>query len=82
MRKPGGQIDEMVAVSKKMKASDLQTCNVIIDYGTKKVEKCIIEGKKVDTDFEKMNEYYKQVYPKLIMQLEREALITLKENGA
>ena len=82
MRKPGGQIDEMVAVSKKIKASDLQTCNVIIDYGTKKVEKCIIEGKKVDTDFEKMNEYYKQVYPKLIMQLEREALITLKENGA
>ena len=82
MRKPGGQIDEMVAVSKKMKASDLQTCNVIIDYGTKKVEKCIIEGKKVDTDFEKMNEYYKQVYPKLIMQLEREAAITVKENGA
>jgi hypothetical protein len=72
----------MVAVSKKMKASDLQTCNVIIDYGTKKVEKCIIEGKKVDTDFEKMNEYYKQVYPKLIMQLEREAAITVKENGA
>jgi hypothetical protein len=82
MRKPGGQIDEMVAVSKKMKASDLQTCNVIIDYGTKKVEKCIIEGKKVDTDFEKMNEYYKQVYPKLIIQLEREAAITVKENGA
>ena len=54
----------------------------MIDYGKKKVEKCIIEGKKVDTDFEKMNEYYKQVYPKLIMQLEREALITLKENGA
>jgi hypothetical protein len=82
MRKSGGQIDEMVAVSKKIKASDLQTCNVIIDYGTKKVEKCIIEGKKVDTDFEKMNEYYKQVYPKLIMQLEREAAITTKENGA
>lgn len=80
MRKPGGQIDEMVAVSKKIKASDLQTCNVIIDYGNKKVEKCIIEGKKVDTDFEKMNEYYKQVYPNLISQLEREASITAKES--
>lgn len=79
MRKPGGQIDEMVAVSKKLKASDHQTCNVIIDYSSKKVEKCIIEGKKVDTDFEKMNDYYKQIYPKLIMQLEREASITAKE---
>lgn len=82
MRKPGGQIDEMIAVSKKVKASDIQTCNVIIDYGKKKVEKCVIEGSKVDTDFEKMNEYYKQVYPNLIEQLEREAEITAKEKGA
>lgn len=79
MRKPGGQIDEQVAVSKKVKASDIQTCNVIIDYAKQKVEKCIIEGNKVDTDFEKMNEYYKQIYPKLVEQLEREATITSKE---
>ena len=76
MRKPGGQIDELVAVSKKVKPADLQTCNVIIDYAKKKVDKCIIEGKKVETDFEKMNEYYKKVYTNLIKQLEREANIT------
>lgn len=76
MRKPGGQIDEMVAVSKKVKTSDLQTCNVIIDYADKKVLKCVIEGKVVDTDFERMDAYYKQVYPNLIGQLEKEAEIT------
>jgi hypothetical protein len=79
MRKPGGQIDEQVAVGKKVKTSDLQTCNVIIDYADKKVLKCVIEGKVVDTDFERMDAYYKQVYPNLIGQLEKEAEITKSE---
>ncbi len=71
VRKPGGQIDELVTVSKRVKPSDLQTCNVIVDYANKKVDKCVIEGKVVDTDFEKMDAYYKQVYPNLIDQLEK-----------
>jgi len=78
MRKPGGQIDEQVTVSKKVKVSDLQTCNVILDYATKKVEKCIIEGKKLDTDWERMHTYYQKIYPALIAQLEKEAVITAK----
>lgn len=79
LRKPGGQIDEQVAVGKKVKTSDLQTCNVIIDYADKKVVKCVVEGKVVDTDFERMDAYYKQVYPNLIGQLEKEAEITKSE---
>jgi hypothetical protein len=82
MRKAGGQIDEAVTVSKKIKPADLQTCNVIIDYAAKKVQKCVIEGKVVDTDFERMDAYYKQVYPNLITQLEKEATITQNEKGA
>ena len=82
MRRPGGQIDESVAVSKNIKKADLQTCNVIIDYAKKKVEKCVIEGKVVDTDFDKMNEYYKKIYTNLIEQLEKEASITQNEKGA
>lgn len=78
MRKPGGQIDEQVTVSKKVKVSDLQTCNVILDYATKKVEKCIIEGKKLDTDWERMHTYYQKIYPALVAQLEKEAVITAK----
>lgn len=81
MRKPGGQIDEQVAVGKRVKPADLQTCNVIIDYADKKVVKCVIEGKTMDTDFERMDAYYKQVYPNLIAQLEKEARITSKENS-
>ncbi len=71
VRKPNGQIDEQVAVSKRVRQSDIQTCNVIIDYSRKKVDKCVIEGKVVDTDFVRMNEYYKRIYPSLIDQLEK-----------
>ena len=81
LRKAGGQIDEQVAVGKKIKPADLQTCNVIIDYADKKLIKCVIEGKVVDSDFERMDTYYKQVYPNLIGQLEREAQITKSEKG-
>lgn len=77
-RKPGGQIDEQIGVAKRVKAADIQTCNVILDYGTKQVQKCVIEGKVVDTDFDKMNTYYKKIYPNLVEQLEREAGIDIK----
>ena len=70
-RNASGQIDEQVSISKRLRTSDLQTCNVILDYGKQKVQKCVIEGKVVETDWEKLNEYYKKVYPTLIDQLEK-----------
>ena len=83
LRKPNGQIDEQVQVSKRVRTSDTQMCNVIIDFANKKVEKCVIEGKVVDTDFPRMVEYYRKVYPSLIEQLEKESGITQQEqNGA
>lgn len=70
-RKPGGQIDEQVGMSKRIRSSDQQTCNVIVDYAERKVVKCIIEGKAVDTDFDRLNDYYREVYPDLIENLEK-----------
>jgi hypothetical protein len=70
-RKPGGQIDEQVGFSKKVRPSDEQTCNVILDFKDRKVLKCVIEGKVTPTSFEKMHEYYKQIYPQLVEQLEK-----------
>ena len=81
IRKPGGQIDELVNVSRKIKNSDITTKNVILDYADKKVEKCVIEGSNHDTSFEKMDAYYKRVYPKLIEQLEKEAPIEAKRKS-
>ena len=71
VRKPNGQIDEQVSISKRVRPSDIQTCNVILDFAKKKIDKCIVEGKVVDTDWDRMIEYYKRIYPTLIDQLEK-----------
>jgi hypothetical protein len=73
LRKANGQIDEQVTVSASVKANDIQTCNVIIDYKEKKVEKCLIEGNVIPTDFDRLSAYYKNVYPAIIERLETEA---------
>lgn len=71
--KANGQIDEVVSVSKNVRPNDIQTCSVIMDYKTQKVDKCVIEGKKVDTDWDKLNTYYRELYPNIIERLETEA---------
>lgn len=78
LRQPGGQINEEVRTGKRIKPADISTCNIIVDYGLKKIEKCTVEGTKVDTDFDKINAYYKEIYPSLIAQLEREAPVSVK----
>jgi hypothetical protein len=32
IRKPDGKIDEQVEISKNLKDSDIQTCNIILDF--------------------------------------------------
>lgn len=78
-RKVGGQIDEAVSVSKRVRTSDTMNANIIMDFAEKKVIKCVIEGKVHDTTFERMRDYYAKIYPNLISQLEKEAPITAKQ---
>lgn len=79
-RKAGGQIDEAVAINKRVRNSDLTSCNVILDFAEKKIVKCIIEGKEHNADFSKMRDYYDRIYPNLIAQLEKEAAMTATQN--
>lgn len=76
LRRRGGQIDEMVSTSKRIRTSDMENSNVILDFADNKVVKCVIEDKEHPTTFENMRDYYNRVYPGLIEQLEREAKIT------
>lgn len=69
-RKPGGQIDEQVGFSVGVRSRDLQMCNIILDFKTEKVLKCVVEGEIVPTSYEKLVAYYKQAYPNVIEQLE------------
>ena len=78
-RKPGGQIDEEVRVSKRVKPADMSTCNVIVDFAHKKIEKCIVDGKRLDTNLDSLITNSRKIYPGMIEQLEREAPLTVKE---
>lgn len=75
LRKRAGQIDEMVSVTKRVRTSDMNSANVILDFADKKVIKSVIEGKQHDAEFDKLRDYYAKIYPKLVEQLEREAAI-------
>jgi predicted transcriptional regulator len=72
-RKPGGQIDEQAKFVKRVRTSDISMSNIIMDYGVRKVDKCVVEGKKLDKTFEELHEYYKKIYPAMLDQLEKEA---------
>lgn len=67
--KPDGKIDESMAVSKRVKTSDLQTCSVILDFRELKVVKATLGGVSVPRDFNKIVEYYHQHYASTIERL-------------
>jgi len=71
IRKPDGKIDEQVQVSTKIKERDVTTCNVILDFEKKNVEKASVNGHPIPKDWTKIVDYYKQIYPDLIEDLEK-----------
>ena len=73
-QKANGQIDEVMAVAKSLKARDHQTANVILDFRTLSVLKCSMSGVTVPRDFDRIVEYYHQHYESTISRL-------FKENG-
>ena len=78
-RKAGGQIDEQVRLVKRVKTSDLTGSNIILDFAKRSVDKCVVEGKKLERTFDEIVDYYKKYYPAFISQLEKEAKISEKE---
>jgi hypothetical protein len=70
-KKANGQIDEEVSLSRHIRQKDIQMCNIIMDFATQKVDKCLINGKSVETTWNDCYAYYKQVYPSLIEGLDQ-----------
>ena len=72
--RPGGKIDEVMAVTKRIKHADLQMCNVILDFKKLDVVKCSMNGTNVPRDWDRIVGYYHQHYASTIERL-------FKENG-
>lgn len=72
--KPSGQIDEVMAVSKKIKPRDWQTCNVILDFKEQKVLLASVKGMTATRDWDTIVSYYYKHYAATIERL-------FEENG-
>lgn len=71
-KKPTGQMDEVVTVSRHLRDKDLQSCSVILDFRDHKVLKCSVNGQPGSRDFATVRDYYNQHYANVIARLERE----------
>jgi hypothetical protein len=40
-----------------------------MDFKEKKIQKCVIDGKSLETDWDKSMAYYNQIYPEVIEEL-------------
>jgi hypothetical protein len=71
-KKPNGQIDEAMTLSKNLKARDLQTASVILDFKKLEVVKATLNGVLVPKDFDRIVQYYYQHYENVIQRLFQE----------
>ena len=70
LRKPTGQMDELVAVSKKIKLSDAASAAVILDFKSRRVEKAHLDGTTLPRDFTRIRDFYARHYAGIIRDLE------------
>ena len=68
-KKPNGETDETMAVSRNLKTRDIQCANVILDFRELKVVKATMGGNNVPKDFDKIVTYYMQFYESTITRL-------------
>lgn len=78
MKKPNGQMDELVSVSKNTRMNDLQTSAVILDFKTQTVVLASLDGKSVPKDFNRICGFYYQHYKNIIDRLCQENGIEFK----
>lgn len=71
-KKANGQIDEVVAVSKKIKKSDVQTASIILDFQNRVVVMATMKDAKISKDWDTITEYYYKHYPAVIERLYNE----------
>jgi hypothetical protein len=69
VKRPKGNIDEVMSVSKNVRPRDLQTCNVILDFKQLEVIKATMDGTTIPKDFNRVVEYYYQYYQSTIDRL-------------
>jgi hypothetical protein len=71
-KKPNGQIDEAMTVSRNLRIRDQQEASVIIDFRDLKVLKASMGDATVPKNFDRIVTYYRQYYKNIIDRLFQE----------
>ncbi len=71
-------MDEVVAVSDKLKRKDRQTAAVILDFQTQSVLQCSMNGTTVPKDWDRIVSFYYQHYAATFDRLAKENGIEFK----
>ena len=72
-------MDEVVAVSAKLKRKDRQTAAVILDFATQTVLQCSMNGTTVPKDWNKIVSFYYQHYAATFDRLAKQNGIEFKK---
>lgn len=70
-RRPNGQMDEVISIANRTKNRDIQTAAVILDFQTRSVVKCSMDGTVVPKDWNRIRDFYHQYYSQIIDDLEK-----------
>lgn len=72
LTKANGKIDEVMAVSNRIKMKDWQTVAVILDFKEQKILKSFVDGKQGSKDWDTVVSYYYKHYPSTLERLFQE----------
>jgi len=70
-RKPSMLMDEVVTMAQRIKTRDIQSAAVILDFQTRSVVKCSMDGVVVPKDWHRIRDFYHQYYSQIIDDLEK-----------
>jgi len=70
-RRPNGQMDEVVSIARRTRMRDIQSAAVILDFETRSVVKCSMDGVVVPKDWQRIIDFYHQHYSQVIEDLEK-----------
>jgi hypothetical protein len=70
-RRPNGQMDEVVSIARRTRMRDIQSAAVILDFETRTVVKCSMDGVVVPKDWQRIRDFYHQHYSQVIDNLEK-----------
>lgn len=70
VKRPNGQMDELVAVGQRVKPKDLSMASVILDFKNRLVLKSSVGDQVAPRDFQRIRDFYHQHYSDVIAELE------------